>query len=104
MHNTAKRGRLDGTVEWLRRSGACELFRGRHFDIWDASYRRGQYPIPGNRYLLLQGELREGAERSTDFRDQASRINVVVRYCSVYDDQCGAEQSGVTAVNESSCP
>jgi hypothetical protein len=85
-------------------SGAYTLFRGRKFDIYDASYRRGQYLIPGNRYLLLSGELREGAERSEDFREQANRINAVVRYCSVYGDQCETEQLGVTAVDVMTCP
>ena len=85
-------------------SAGYQLFRGRNFDIYDASYQRGQFLVPGNRYLLLQGELREGAERSTDFRDQVNRINVVVRYCSVYDDQCSVEQLGVTLVDNSTCP
>ena len=85
-------------------SEVYKLFRGRHFDLWDASYRRGQYLIPGDRYLLLSGELRDGAERSDDFRDQADRINAVVRYCSVYGDQCDIEQLGTEPVDEASCP
>ena len=60
--------------------------------------------VPGERCNLVRGELREGVERSADFRDQADRINVVLRYCSVYGDQCATEQLGVTAVSETTCP
>lgn len=89
-------GSSDAEYPWLT---AFRVFDSGSFDVMDSYYSAGQFLIPGERYHLFSVRRMKSAPKMEGFRDAANRIDAVVCYCSVYDDQCDAHHFGLAEVD-----